>query len=131
MTSASFISVSSPPIRFYFLTAKYFQIIYFICFSIVWQSPVSRYHSLSHSPPQQIFGSYFLVFGKCGVTPHRLYCGSLTLTIESAFYMKLKYIRQTSFWNTLSSFYKQPVYKPSDGKWLFNFQGATAFTKQK
>ena len=45
----------------------------------------------------KIFGSYFLVFGKCGVTPHRLYRGSLTLTIESAFYMKLKYIRQTSF----------------------------------
>ena len=27
----------------------------------------------------KISGSYFLVFGKCGVTPHRLYRGSLTL----------------------------------------------------
>ena len=27
----------------------------------------------------KIFGSYFLVFGKCGVTPHGLYRGSLTL----------------------------------------------------
>ena len=26
------------------------------------------------------FGSYYLVFGKCGVTPHRLYRDSLTLT---------------------------------------------------
>ena len=37
-----------------------------------------RYQSLS--PPRlKIFGSYFLVFGKCGVTPHRLYRDSLTL----------------------------------------------------
>ena len=27
----------------------------------------------------KMFGSYFLVFGKYGVTPHRLYRGSLTL----------------------------------------------------
>ena len=37
---------------------------------------VSRY--LSHSPRHQNFGSYFLVFGKCGITPHRLYRDSLT-----------------------------------------------------
>ena len=30
----------------------------------------------------RIFGSYFLVFGKSGVTPHRLYRGSLTLITE-------------------------------------------------
>ena len=30
-------------------------------------------------PPHQNFGSYFLVFGKCGVTPNRLYRDSLTL----------------------------------------------------
>ena len=27
----------------------------------------------------KVFGSYLLVFGKYGVTPHRLYRGSLTL----------------------------------------------------
>ena len=37
-----------------------------------------RYQSLS-PPCLKIFGSYFLVFGKCGVTPHRSYRGSLTL----------------------------------------------------
>ena len=30
----------------------------------------------------KVFGSYFLVFGKCGVTPHRLYRGSLTLSFN-------------------------------------------------
>ena len=30
-------------------------------------------------PPHQNFGSYFSVFGKCGVIPHRLHRHSLTL----------------------------------------------------
>ena len=38
-----------------------------------------RYQSLSPPRLNKTFGSYFLVFGKCGVTPHRLYRGSLTL----------------------------------------------------
>ena len=83
MISVSFISLSHPPpIKFYFLTTKYFQIIYFICSSIVRQSVSSsycRYHSLSPPLLNKIFGSYFLVFGKCEVTQHRLYRGSLTL----------------------------------------------------
>ena len=87
MTSVSFIALSHPPpIKFYFLTTMYFQIINFICSSIVWQSvssPCCRYHSLSHPPPlpaplNKSFGSYFLVFGRCGFTPH---CGSLTLML--------------------------------------------------
>ena len=41
---------------------------------------ICRYQSLSHSPPHQNFRSYFLVFGKCGVTPYRLYSDSLTLS---------------------------------------------------
>ena len=41
---------------------------------------ICRYQSLSHSPPHQNFGSYFLVFGKCGVTPYRLYSDSLSLS---------------------------------------------------
>ena len=36
-----------------------------------------RYQSLSHSQPHENFGSCFLVFGNCGVTPHRLYHHSL------------------------------------------------------
>ena len=86
MTSVSFSSLSHPtPTKFYFSTIKYLQILYFICSSIVWQSVSSsycRYHSLSQSPPQQNFWQLFLVFGKCGVTPHRLYSGSLTLIME-------------------------------------------------
>ena len=35
-----------------------------------------RYESLSS---HQNFGSYFFIFGKCGVTQHRLYRDSLTL----------------------------------------------------
>ena len=73
MTNVSFISVSSPLIKFYFLTTKYFQIIYFICSSIVWQSVISSsyccYHSLLHSPPQQNFRQLFFSFRKvrgCG-----------------------------------------------------------------
>ena len=38
-----------------------------------------RYQSLSPSPLHQNFDSCFLVFRKCGVTPHRLYRDSLTL----------------------------------------------------
>ena len=68
MASVSFISLSHPPpIKFYFLTTKYFQIIDFICSSIVWQSAsssCSRYHSLSHSPPQQNFRQPFFSFRK-------------------------------------------------------------------
>ena len=37
------------------------------------------YESLSHSPPHQNCGSYFFIFGKCGVTLHRLCRDSLTL----------------------------------------------------
>ena len=72
MTNVSFISVSSPLIKFYFLTTKYFQIIYFICSSIVWESvfsSYSHYHSLSQSPPQQNFRQLFFSFRKvrgCG-----------------------------------------------------------------
>ena len=68
MTSVSFISLPHPPpIKFYFLTTKYLQIIDFICSSIVWQSvssSCSRYHSLSHSPPQQNFRQLFFSFWK-------------------------------------------------------------------
>ena len=68
MTSVSFISLPHPPpIKFYFLTTKYFQIIYFICSSIVWQSvsrSYCRYHSLWHSPPQQNFRQLFFSFRK-------------------------------------------------------------------
>ena len=39
---------------------------------------INRY--LSHSLSHQNFGSYFLGFGKFGVTTHRLYRDSLTLT---------------------------------------------------
>ena len=67
-----------------------FQIVYFI--SLLFISPLQ---SLSHQlllslsiaialPPQKNFSSYFLVFGKCWVTPHRLYCDSLTLTHRKA-----------------------------------------------
>ena len=49
--------------------------------SIQTQYPVSsyfcRYQSLSHSQPHENFGSCFLIFGNCGVTPHRLYHHSL------------------------------------------------------
>ena len=41
-----------------------------------------RYQSLSSRRLNKTFGSYFLVFGKCGVTPHRLYRGSLTLILK-------------------------------------------------
>ena len=38
---------------------------------------------IRYCPPRlnKIFGNYFLVLGKCGITPHRLYRGSLTLRI--------------------------------------------------
>ena len=39
--------------------------------------------SLSPRRINKIFGSYFLVFGKCGVTPHRFCRGSLTLTYKN------------------------------------------------
>ena len=68
MTRVNFISLShSPPINFYFLTTKYFQIIYSVCSSIVWQSISSfycRYHSLSLSPPEQNFWQLFFSFRK-------------------------------------------------------------------
>ena len=57
----------------------------FFCNFSPWQSVPSystshcRYQSLSHSSSHQSFGSYFLVFGKCGVNPHCLYHDSLTL----------------------------------------------------
>ena len=54
-------------IKFYFLTTKYFQIIYIICSSIVWQSASSSYchcHLLSHSPLHQNFGQLFFNFHK-------------------------------------------------------------------
>ena len=86
MTSVSFISLShSLPIKLYFSTTKYFQIIYLICSSIVSKSylaPTVVIIRYGTSRLNKIFGSYFLVFGKCGVTPHRLYSGSLTLSID-------------------------------------------------
>ena len=73
-----------------------FEIIYCICFSIstslfllqmavsmyLGTSAICSYQSLSHSPPHQNFGSYFLAFGKCGVTLHRLHRGSLNLNFQ-------------------------------------------------
>ena len=54
-----------------------------ILYLLQWQSVSSswycRYQSLSPPRLNKIFGSCFLVFGKCGITPHRLYRGSLTL----------------------------------------------------
>ena len=50
-----------------------------------WQSVSSswycRYQSLSPPRLNNIFGSYYLVFGRCGVTPHCLYRGSSTLML--------------------------------------------------
>ena len=66
-----------------------FQIVYFICSSLFllhflpWQSVSSYYccyQLLSHNPHHQNFGSYFLIFGKCGVTQYHLYRDSLTLS---------------------------------------------------
>ena len=75
-----------------------FLVIYCICSSLPyffskWQSVSSQLLlSLSifiASPPHQNFGSYFLVFIKFGVTPHRLYRDSLTLNrIQSNIYFK-------------------------------------------
>ena len=68
-----------------------FLIIYCMCSSLpyffsIWQ-PVSshfcRFQSLSHFPPHQNFDSYFLVFGKCGVTPHRLYRDLIAVTLKA------------------------------------------------
>ena len=71
-----------------FSTTKYFQIIYFLFFTI---SFAIYCHDSQYLAPtvvinryctprlNEIFGCYFLVFGKCGVTAHRLYGGSLTL----------------------------------------------------
>ena len=56
-------------------------------------SVICRHQSLSRSPPHQHFGSYFLVFRKCGVTPHRLYCDSLTLTPTYFFYLNYEIIK--------------------------------------
>ena len=41
----------------------------------------------------KIFSSYFLVFRKCGVTPHRLYRGSLTLrtSLQKQLFHKFRY----------------------------------------
>ena len=54
-----------------------------ILYLLQWQSVSSswycRYQSLLPPRLNKIFGSYFLLFGKCGVTPHGLYRGSLTL----------------------------------------------------
>ena len=76
MTSVSFIALSHPPpIKFYFLTTMYFQIINFICSSIVWQSVSSscrRYHSLSHSPRQQNFRQLCFSFWKVWEYPTSL-----------------------------------------------------------
>ena len=55
---------------------------------------INRYRT---SRLNKIFGSYFLVFGRCGVTPHRLYRGSLTLTS-----MKIRNI----YWMILIAFIK-------------------------
>ena len=75
MTSVSFISMShTPPIKLYFLTTKYFQVIYqYLAPTVV----IIRYRN---SRLNKNFGSNFLVFRKCGVTPNRIYRGSLTLT---------------------------------------------------
>ena len=59
-----------------------------ILYLLQWQSVSSswycRYQSLSPPCLNKIFRSYFLVFGKSGVTPHRLYRGSLTLNNNKA-----------------------------------------------
>ena len=92
MASVSFIPLShSLPIKFYFLTTNNFQIICFLCFSIVCLSVSSyycRYHSLSHSPP------------KCGVTPRRLYRGSFTLSVKwqyIAFQRQFEQVKSTRY----------------------------------
>ena len=62
-----------PDRLFYFFT---------IFFAIFYHS--SQYLSLSiviALPSHQNFGSYFLVSGKCAVTPHHLYHDPLTLTL--------------------------------------------------
>ena len=48
-----------------------------------------RYQSLSHSSLHQNFGTYFLVFRRCDVTPHRLCRDSLIL--------RICYIQQDNF----------------------------------
>ena len=67
-----------------------FQIVYFISLLFIspWQS-LSDQLLLSLSiaialQPQKNFSGYFLVFGKCGVTPHGQYCDSLTLIHRKA-----------------------------------------------
>ena len=81
-------------LRIYFSITKYFQIILFYLFfttffAMFWHGSqylaptivINRYHTPHLN---KIFGSYFLVIGKCGVTPHRLYRDSLTLSIFAA-----------------------------------------------
>ena len=56
-------------LRIYFLTTKYFQVIYFICSSLYHDSQYldssyCRYQSLSHSLPQQNFWQLFFSFWK-------------------------------------------------------------------
>ena len=60
-----------------------FVLHYIVCNILLWQSVhlapsvvTNRYRTPRLN---KIFGSYFLVFGKCGVTPHRLYGVLLTL----------------------------------------------------
>ena len=76
-------------LRIRFPTTKYpyvFQIIYFICSSLFFYS-FSQWQSVSSCTAVAI-NRYrtprlkkILVFGKCAVTPHRLYRDSLTLTV--------------------------------------------------
>ena len=94
-------------LRIYFPTNKYpfrFPDNLFICSSrfflqlltraVSIQLYYCRYQPLSHSPCHQNFGSYFSVFRKCGVIPHRLYRNLLTLMVASKFvnYVILRFI---------------------------------------
>ena len=56
----------------------------------------------------KIFGSYFLVFRKCGVTPHRLYCGSSTLKLAISYFSLMWEVlglpwRERRIYHTLTS----------------------------
>ena len=62
-------SISTSPFLFQMAVSRYLA-----------TSVICCYQSLLHSSPHQTFGSYFLVFRKCGVTPQCLYDDSLTLT---------------------------------------------------
>ena len=85
MTSVSFIFLSHPlQLSSIFLTIEYFQIIYLFFNSLTVCLTAPTVVTIRYGTPRfnKIFSSYFLVFGKCGVTLHRLYRGS-TLKIKN------------------------------------------------